>query len=379
MERETTYTPPEILDDMDEDTIHARMLAVIPDNLDKTYGGFVYDFTMPSAIEKADAMILLNEVIQLFFPEWSSGEFLDKLGRAVALTRKSATAAETTLKVTGTANTTIPEGFVFSTAATTISDNIEFASTEEITLDSNGEGEVPVMCTETGTVGNVPANSITLMSSPVSGISSITNEAAATGGTDEETDEAFSARIVERERDGENSFVGCDADYKRWAMEVDGVGAAIVVPEWDGPGTVKIIVMDANGEPATATIITNVYDHIMSPDDQSLRLAPIGATLTVNTASVMPLTITADIVLDEDYSVNDVTEAFKTSLASCLEQAMTEGTLRITRVGAILSRTEGVVDYENLLINNSPDNIVVTVDEYPVADTITLTPEASIS
>jgi len=379
MERETTYTPPEILDDMDEDTIHARMLSVIPDNLDKTYGGFVYDFTMPSAIEKADAMILLNEVIQLFFPEWSSGEFLDKLGRAVALTRKSATAAETTLKVTGTANTTIPEGFVFSTAATTISDNIEFASTEEITLDSNGEGEIPVTCTETGTVGNVPANSITLMSSPVSGISSITNEAAATGGTDEETDEAFSARIVERERDGENSFVGCDADYKRWAMEVDGVGAAIVVPEWDGPGTVKVIVMDANGEPATTTIITNVYDHIMSPDDQSLRLAPIGATLTVNTASVMPLTITADIILDEDYTVNDVTEAFKASLASCLEQAMTEGTLRITRVGAILSQTEGVIDYENLLINNSPDNITVTVDEYPVADTITLTPEASIS
>lgn len=379
MERETTYTPPEILDDMDEDTIHARMLSVIPDNLDKTYGGFVYDFTMPSAIEKADAMILLNEVIQLFFPEWSSGEFLDKLGRAVALTRKSATAAETTLKVTGTANITIPEGFVFSTAATTISDNIEFVSTEEITLDSNGEGEIPVMCTETGTVGNVPANSITLMSSPVSGISSITNEAAATGGTDEETDEAFSARIVERERDGENSFVGCDADYKRWAMEVDGVGAAIVVPEWDGPGTVKVIVMDANGEPATTTIITNVYDHIMSPDDQSLRLAPIGATLTVNTASVMPLTITADIILDEDYTVNDVTEAFMASLASCLEQAMTEGTLRITRVGAILSQTEGVVDYENLLINNSPDNITVTVDEYPVADTITLTPEASIS
>ena len=379
MERETTYTPPEILNDMDEDTIHARMLAAIPDNLDKTYGGFVYDFTMPSAIEKADAMILLNEVIQLFFPEWSSGEFLDKLGRAVALTRKSATAAETTLKITGTANTTIPEGFVFSTAATAISDNIEFVSTEEITLDPNGEGEIPVMCTEAGTVGNVPANSITLMSSPVSGISSITNEAAATGGTDEETDEAFSTRIIERERDGENSFVGCDADYKRWAMEVDGVGAAIVVPEWDGPGTVKVIVMDANGEPATATITTNVYNHIMSPDDQSLRLAPIGATLTVNTASVMPLTITADIILNEDFTVNDVTEAFRTSLASCLEDAMTEGTLRITRVGAILSQTAGVVDYENLLINNSPDNITVTVDEYPVADTITLTPEASIS
>lgn len=379
MERETTYTPPEILNDMDEDTIHARMLAAIPDNLDKTYGGFVYDFTMPSAIEKADAMILLNEVIQLFFPEWSSGEFLDKLGRAVALTRKSATAAETTLKITGTPNTLIPAGFVFSTTATAISDNIEFLSLEDVVLDENGEGEIPVICTQTGTVGNVPANSITLMSSPVSGINSITNEAAATGGTEEETDEEFSARIVERERDGDSSFVGCDADYKRWAQEVDGVGAAIVVPEWNGPGTVKIIVMDANGEPATSTIITNVYNHIISPDDRESRIAPIGATLTVNTASVLSLTITADIVMDPEADIDDVTSAFKSNLSGCLEEAMTEGTLRITRVGAALSKTDGVVDYENLLINGSADNIAVSVDEYPVADTITLTPEASIT
>lgn len=379
MERETTYTPPEILDDMDEDTIHARMLAAIPDNLDKTYGGFVYDFTMPSAIEKADAMILLNEIVQLFFPEWSSGEFLDKLGRAVALTRKSATAAETTLKVTGTPNTLIPAGFVFSTTATAISDNVEFLSIEDVVLDENGEGEIPVICAQTGTVGNVSANSITLMSSPVSGITSITNEEAATGGTEEETDEEFSTRIIERERDGDSSFVGCDADYKRWAQEVDGVGAAIVVPEWNGPGTVKIIVMDANGEPATSTIITNVFNHIISPEDRESRLAPIGATLTVNTASVLSLSITADIVMDPDANIDDVTSAFKSNLASCLEEAMTEGTLRITRVGAALSKTDGVVDYENLLINGSADNIAVSVDEYPVADTITLTPEASIT
>ena len=379
MERETTYTPPEILDDMDEDTIHARMLAAIPDNLDKTYGGFVYDFTMPSAIEKADAMILLNEIVQLFFPEWSSGEFLDKLGRAVSLTRKSATAAETTLKVTGTANTLIPEGFVFSTAATAISDNVEFAATEDVTLDENGEGEIPVRCTQTGTVGNVSANSITLMSSPVMGITSINNEAAATGGTEEETDKDFGARIVQRERDGDSSFIGCDADYKRWAQEVDGVGSVIVVPEWNGPGTVKLIVMDANGEPATSTIIENVYDYIMSPDDAELRLAPIGASLTVNTATVMPLTITADVVLDEDTTVSGVTDTFKANLASCLEEAMTEGTLRITRVGAILSKTEGVIDYEGLLINGSAENITVTVDQFPVADTITLTPVVSVS
>lgn len=379
MEYESTYVPPEILNDMDEETIHARMLAVIPNNLDKTEGGFVYDFTMPTAIEKADAMIVLNEIVQLFFPEWSSGEFLDKLGRAVALTRKAATASETTLTIEGEANTLIPAGFVFSTAATAIADNVEFEAIQDVVLDEDGNGIVPVRCLTAGTVGNVAPNSILLMSSPMEGIVSVNNDEAAAGGTDVESDEDFSARIIERERDGDSSFVGCDADYKRWAQEVDGVGAAIVVPEWDGPGTVKVVIMDANGEPATATIIKNVYDHIISPDDRQLRLAPIGATLTVRTASVLALTITADVVLDIDIEAEDVEAAFKANLAPCLEEAMTEGTLRLTRVGAVLSKTEGVVDYENLLINGSDDNITVTVDEYPVAETITLTPEASIT
>ena len=69
METNSTYTPPAALSIIDDDAIHARMLEVIPDNLDKTTGGFVYDFTRPAALEKAEAMIQLNDAIQVFFPE----------------------------------------------------------------------------------------------------------------------------------------------------------------------------------------------------------------------------------------------------------------------------------------------------------------------
>ena len=242
-------------------------------------------------------------------------------------------------------------------------------------LDEDGYGEVTVRCTQAGVIGNVSAESIVLMSSPLTGIESITNESAATGGTAEEEDDDFRQRIMDRERDSDSSFVGCDADYKRWALEVDGVGTAIIVPEWDGPGTVKIIVMDANGEPANHTILTNVFNHIISPDNRQERLAPIGATLTVATASVMSLTIAADIVKESDTTLEDITAAFKTKLAAVMEEAMTDGVLRWTKVGAALSATAGVVDYdhETLLINGSSDNIPVSLDEYPVAQTIELT------
>ena len=375
METDTTYTPPAILDDMDDETIHARMLGVIPNNIDKTEGGFAWDFTRPAALEKADAMIVLNEIIQLFFPEWSAGEFLDKLGAASGLVRKSATAAEATVKITGVANTLIPAGFLFSTAATAISESVEFATLEDVVLDEDGNGEVTVRCTQAGIVGNVSAGSIVLMSSPLSGIESITNESAATGGAAEEEDDDFRKRIMDRERDNNSSFVGCDSDYKRWALEVDGVGTAVIVPEWNGPGTVKIIVMDANGEPANPTIVTNVFNHIISPDNREGRLAPIGATLTVATASVMWLTIEADIVKESDVALEDITAAFKKQLSAVMEEAMADGVLRWSKVGAALSATAGVVDYdhETLLINGDSENIPVSHDEYPVAQTIELT------
>ena len=43
-----SYVPPQILSDMDDDVIHARMLEALPDDIDKTEGGFAHDFTRPA-------------------------------------------------------------------------------------------------------------------------------------------------------------------------------------------------------------------------------------------------------------------------------------------------------------------------------------------
>ncbi len=43
--------------------------------------------------------------------------------------------------------------------------------------------------------------------------------------------------------------------YKQWAEELDGVGRAKVFPLWDGDGTVKIVVTDANMQPASDVLL----------------------------------------------------------------------------------------------------------------------------
>lgn len=369
-----SYVPPQILSDMDDDVIHARMLEALPDDIDKTEGGFAHDFTRPAALEKAEMMVSINDAIQVFFPAWSYGGYLDMIAGEVGLTRRSAQAAETTLTIKGTTGTIVPAGFLFATPKSNDVASIEFAVVESVTLDADGEASALVRCTETGMIGNVPANSITLMSSPMNGISSATNPSAASGGTEAESDDSLRARIEERDKSSDGSFIGNDADYRRWAQEVDGVGSVVVIPESEGKGsgTVKLIVMDSNGAPANSTVRQAVYDHIISPDDRQQRLAPIGAILIVSTAEPISVAISADVMIEDDTTIEEVTAAYKAALLAYFEEAKAESCIRWTRIGSVLSETPGVIDYSNLLLNGAEDNIAITVDDYPTITTLEL-------
>ena len=47
------FTQPDFMDGCSVEDIHGRMMSNLPGDIDDTPGGFPYDFTMPSAIEKA--------------------------------------------------------------------------------------------------------------------------------------------------------------------------------------------------------------------------------------------------------------------------------------------------------------------------------------
>lgn len=389
------YTPPAKLAEMDVDTIHNRMLSDIPSNIDQTEGGFVWDMTRPSAMEKSYAMEALNVVVQIMFPEWAEGYFLDLHARRSGISRKSAATATGYVRVVGTSDVLIPKNFVFCTAATPISSSIEFITTQAATLllDPESEDEryvadIPVTCTEAGSFGNVPRNSVVLMSVPLYGITEIYNPEIMGGGAEEETDYELRQRIMEIDRTRETSYIGNNNDYKRWAMQVEGVGNATVIPEWmgRGTGTVKVLVMAAGGGLAGQDLLNKVYDYIMGDGENSdSRLAPVGAILTTATAIPMSIAITAQIVLEEGYTIETVSTAFKAALEAYFDEVKAETTdpnedalIRYTRVGRALSETAGVVDYLELYINGARQNIPVAVDDFPMADSLTLT-QAEVS
>lgn len=373
MSERIEYRAPAALEVVDDRIIHDRMLSVLPPDIDKTQGGFAYDFTMPAAIEKSNMMYELNEAIQLFFPAWSYGFFLDLIAKEVGIARRSAAKASGYITVTGAEGKRIPAGFKWSTPSVDGEENVEFETVDSFTIDETKTAQVYVRCTQTGPKGNVPANSITLMVSPTGGIMEVTNAHAFTGGTEDEDDESLRARIDARDKSGESSHVGSESDYIRWAKEVPGVGDVIVISEWmgKGTGTVKLVVMDSNGSAANQDILNAVMEHIMSPNVPSKRLAPLDTILTVVTATVKTLTISVNVQLEPGTVEATAKTAFENAVKAYFAEAKTDGAIRHTRIGGILSATAGVIDYTNLKLNDAAENVPIASDEYPTLGTVT--------
>jgi uncharacterized phage protein gp47/JayE len=361
------FVPPSFLNGQDAETIHKRMMENLPPDIDDMENGFPWDFTKPTAIEKAEMLEFhLVETLKIMFPMWAYDEWLDYHAKGRGITRKPANAASGELLITGIPGTTIPAGFKFAAPATADSPAIEYQTTEKYTIGEDGTVRVQITAVEPGIKGNVPSNTVTLMMTPIKGITSVTNEAAITGGTEVESDDKLRNRIMEIDAASEASFVGSDGDYKRWAEEVPGVGTALVMPEWAGPGTVKVVVIDANGQPANQAIITAVYNNIMSPDDRLQRKAPIGATVTIEAPTAKELNYTFTLELKAGENQETVLERFKAQLRTYYVEAKKDGVVRYNRVSSILTNTDGVKDFTDLTINGGTVNIDLEEDEYPV-------------
>jgi uncharacterized phage protein gp47/JayE len=254
---------PKYLTDQTEEAIRERMLANIPDDIDKSEGSFIWDAIVPAAIELELAATWAQEVLRRGFAQTTFGEYLDMRADEHGLTRRPAAPAKGTVTFTGTPGTLIPAGTQVSTASTDTSPAVVFQTTVDATITAAGTVDVPVQAVEGGSQGNVPAGAIVFLAEPLPGVSSVTNAAATSGGEDEESDESLLQRYLTKVRNP--SAGGNKADYINWALEVPGVGGVSVVPVRDGPGTVSIAIIDTNKMPASQELVDAVQDYIAPP------------------------------------------------------------------------------------------------------------------
>ncbi|MBY2846629.1 baseplate J/gp47 family protein, partial [Clostridioides difficile] len=218
----------------DEEAIHERMLSNFQD-VSILEGDFVYDATRPTAEQIAELKQLgLQNNLKIAFPQTSYGEYLEWLGECKGVFKNQPTKSVGVITFIGIQGTIITKGTIVTTIATDEKQSIEFELLETKTIGENETVDIKAECRETGTIGNVSQNTVTVLLGSINGIKSVNNKEDFKGGTDIEDEEHFRERVLVAEQ--EDKLSGANSDYIRWAKEVDGVGYAYVVPEWNGAG-----------------------------------------------------------------------------------------------------------------------------------------------
>lgn len=346
-----------------EDAILARKLARVSADLDKRQGSVIYDTLSPNAFEEAQLYNALDDVIAfgLNVTADTPNVFVDLKVKAQGMSRKLAVVATGSLTFSGINGTTIPVG---TRARTDATDAVYFVTTSEGVI----AGEVAVVNASAelgGISGNASSNSVTVLLGNLAGTVAVTNANNFTGGVDEETNQALLERYYEKVQRPATS--GNVYQYEQWAKEVSGVGDAKVYPIWNGPGTVKLVLLDDLKTAPDASVITAASTYIE-------MVRPIGATVTVVGASELAINVSATLTLAQGATLEDVASEFAVGLTAYLQSvAFTDDLIRYTRIANVLLDISSVIDYADLLVNGATANIQPADEAVGVVGAVTFT------
>jgi len=365
------FAVPDFIKNHSAEEIHQRMMNNLPADIDAMPGGFPYDFTMPAALEKDELINYhLVRALMIAFPQYAWDEWLDLHGQQVHLERHQPKNASGKVKVTGTVGTVIAKGTIFCTPATENGPSIEFKSQKDAEVGEDGTILIPVLAVESGTDSNVAANTVVLMAKPNKNITKIVNPEPIRGGTERENNDDYYDRIA-AEYANSLTFLGNDSDYIRWAKEA-GAGDCIVIPTAEGPGTVKLVLVDGNGQPANDELVQVVYNYIVSPDDRSRRLLPTACSELIcgSAITVKVNFIITGLVYDETTDLEQIRKDFETAVKAVYTLAKQQNILRYNDVRPIISDIIGVTDFDEFLMNGEMTNITLSREEYPETGTL---------
>lgn len=340
---------------MTVDEILEYLLAYVPDNYDTDTGSFFSDLLRPVAVQ---IYLLQNKIDTLqenTFALTATGEYLDRKVAEQGLTRKAGTYAKGILRITGT------KGEVVRAGAKAAAENVLYAVDETVIIPECGYVEVGATCTTAGSIGNIKAGKINRFPVMLRNLTAVENITDFTGGYDEETDADLLERYIEKV--SRPNVSGNKYHYIEWAKEVTGVGDVRVIPLWNGPGTVKVVITDAENQPAGDELIAEVATHIE-------KNRPIGADVTVVSASAFTVNISVKLTTSE----TDIQERIESIIYDYLSgEALQKAYISYAKIGSIILSVDGVEDYSALRVNNGTANITIADGVVPVLGSVVIT------
>lgn len=339
-----------------------RSLERVGVDVDKREGSLIMNAIAPVSAEHANIYILLDGIISDGYADTANRDYLIRRCRERGIEPHAATNA--VLK--GKFNMEIPIGSRF---------NLEELNYVAIELIESAEEETvtyyyyQMRCETSGTEGNKYFGELSSIDYIHKDLEGSLVELLIPA-EDEEDTEILRNRYLSSF--ASSPFGGNKQDYKDKTNSLDGVGGTVVIPVWNGGGTVKLIIIDSEYHVASVELVKAVQEAI-DPDPQGTGtgIAPIGHTVTVVSAEAFAVDVGCNITLVEGYQLVTVKTKIKEALEAYfldMRKAWENGGLvvRISQIENRILGVDGVLDVINTTANGSTENLVLEVDQLPI-------------
>ena len=351
-------------EDMTYEVILQRMMdrvtAKYP-NLDNREGSIIFNALAPAALELAVMYTELDNSLSESFVNTASREYVliacEQMGMDVSVFDASAGVHK------GIFNVEVPIGSRWNC------DLYNYTVTESLGKETDGYA-YRMECETTGTAPNNQTGNLTAITDIPSGLTTATLVECLIEGENETSDEDVKSAYFEFV----NSTVtdGNVAQYERWCSEYEGIGNSKVIPLWNGSNTVKVSILSASNRAATDELVAEFQEYL-DPNAQGMGngVAPIGAFVTVTTATEVPIQVTATVTMKSGYTD---TSHITTALEKYFSQiAYEKSVVAYMTIGAVILGADGVDSVNNLKVNGTTADVTLGSEEIPVVGSATWT------
>jgi len=277
------------------EAIMERCLARVNPDVDKREGSIIYDALAPACAELAQVYIWIDEFLNETFADTASRDYLVRRAMERGLEPYAATKA--VLK--GVFNCAVPIGSRFNL------DKLNYVVTELIDDETH---TYKLQCETAGEEGNRYLGKMTPIEY-IDGLTSAELTEVIIYGEDEEDTEVFRQRYLDSLNT--QAFGGNIADYKQRVKAIDGVGQVRVyrADDWNGGGTVKLVITDSKNGVPTTELISSVQEEVdpIENTGKGNGFAPIGHIVTVAGVTSEGIDVGLEITLKSGYTLEALT------------------------------------------------------------------------
>ncbi|MDA5483098.1 baseplate J/gp47 family protein [Yersinia intermedia] len=262
-------------------------------------------------------------------PNSAIDQQLDRIAAFAGIKRKGATYSTATVNFSGISFTPISAGMLIRNRVT----NTLWATDGDVVTDEAGNATINVTCTTEGAqVANI--NNLTIIATPVGGITAVTNTTSASLGLDKESNNAFRVRRNESVAlPGSNQIDNIYAAlvniddvkrariYENFESEIDenGVFAHSMAIFIDGGSNDDVIgCIAVNKNPGCGLNRCNSFPNKISIDTVTPKGNPI--TITFYRPELIPVFVRVEIVSDTKFDDKDIKQSIVNYTASGFDQ-----------------------------------------------------------